>query len=326
MNTEMNTAFVHMNPPERWWTVASSAGCTSLSSSEDGFDSCEGPLAGNWGAKEKICGIYCWVTENGDAYVGQSVNIRNRLKQHFIAHRDLLFAAFQEFAKSRLDAEEAKAVRCFETEFPLRNIKLVKSSATHLPIDDFITPNDQSYFVENGNRASWLREPRREMPLLEVRQRSKLRVLEQDESYALIKNLVTEFVIRCVPRPIATENRFWSVTYFPEGWTIVRVNVGQQEQFTINTHGEDLFVRLLAPIRYSGWLTRPIYKTKSYVSKLSLEKFKGLLQDNAQTEPVRELSIWLARHTTPLNIGSHCPALFQPDQSARELAMRRSSA
>ena len=279
---------------------------------EDGFDSVWADGLDTQKLQKRRSAIYFWMAENGEAYVGQAVDVQSRLRQHFKNHRDLVSAAFIDVGEGLLDSEERRLVALAEREFPLRNIKLVKKSASHLPLDDFMTLPEQDDFVRRGISEFHLKETRREFPILAARSRVKIDRFQSDgEAGQVLKSLVTTFVLSAIPRPLATENRFWSVTYL--GPRSARINVGQQELFTCNVLDGEVVVRVIAPKRLRWFAPRTSYETGDFENVLSESAFRKLSSSSRKFRPVRERAVWLARHTTPLNLASHCPWLFDPD-------------
>jgi hypothetical protein len=200
--------------------------------------------------------------------------------------------------------------------FALRNVKLVGRTATHRPLDDLMARADQDHFVEHGNRPEWEQEPRDAFPLLHVRSRPKRRQFdgEIDRAQAL-RSFMRTLVLALVPRPWVTEGRFWSLTWLGRGF--VRLNVGQQELATVDmVDPEHCSVRLLAPQRLTWFAARSGYETRDFENRLSLNRAMHLLVNRAKARPVRERALWLARHTTPLNLRSHCPWLLDAEAEA----------
>jgi hypothetical protein len=77
----------------RWADEAEKLGFTDYLSAEDGFRTC---LNTNLGWRNgKACGVYFWIAEDGETYVGETLNARSRLMQHLRNHPDLRYACFQ---------------------------------------------------------------------------------------------------------------------------------------------------------------------------------------------------------------------------------------
>ena len=120
------------------------------------------------------------------------------------------------------------------------------------------------------------------------------------------------YLEKCIPVLASTENRFWSVTLFPQTGTFLRINAGQQEVFTvIDGDGRAILAR---PLALESMLYRsfggPLYSTKSYAYRVPSEEFATWLTPKRLLS-CRKLVVWLMCHTTPLNNGSHCPQIVR---------------
>jgi hypothetical protein len=93
------------------------------------------------------------------------------------------------------------------------------------------------------------------------------------------------FISNCIPNPASTENRFWSVTLYPQQGTLLRVNSGQQEVFTVFDADGDgyLVARPLASkwLNVKEFLEGPHYKTQSFAYFVDLSDFCRLVYRRA---------------------------------------------
>jgi hypothetical protein len=78
-----------------WVQYSQSLGFVDFVSPEDDFFT---ELFSNakW-SRHAASGIYTWITDSGEAFVGKAVKVRSRLKQHWNNHRKIAYAAFQPF-------------------------------------------------------------------------------------------------------------------------------------------------------------------------------------------------------------------------------------
>ena len=281
-------------------------GFTDFVSSEDGFKTKEGNAWSNAGST----GIYFWIAENGEAYVGQAKNVRRRLLQHWKVHRDILEAAFQPVDGNDLDAVEADLIKRVGKAYPTRNIKLALETAAYVPFDQFMSASQRHGFLLGERQECAL--DWRALRILEQKQAQRFRRLQQEPCYHELLGCLRTYIENCIPVPASTENRFWSVTLFPQSGTFLRVNAGQQEVFTvIDDDGRAILAR---PLAFASMLYRslrgPLYSTKSYAYFVPREKFATWLTPKRLVS-CRKLVVWLMRHTTPLNNGSHCPQIVR---------------
>lgn len=294
-----------------WSKVALSLGMNDFTLAEDGFSDvlCQGKEPRPF--EKRKSGIYFWRAENGETYIGQAVDIQARLRQHFRNHRDLVYAGYVPFSPDRLDEMERILVAKAERSFPMRNVKLVQSSARHMPFDSIVPVHDQERFTESGSRPEWLHDARREFPMLAVRTRAKRARFEAlGERAGLLLSAISQFVTSAIPRPHLTEARFWSVS-FP-GQMTARINVGQQEVTTCAIEGDSARVRVVAPARLEWFARWTPYETGDFENRFSFSKAVTVFASDKKMKSVRERIIWLARHTTPLHLRSHCPWLYMP--------------
>lgn len=292
----------------RWQTAVAAMGFTDFISPEDGFRT----LDGSFWPGSNSSGIYCWIAENGEAYVGQAVSVRRRLLDHWKVHRDMVAAAFMKLDPEKLDEVERDCVNDISNLFATRNIKHALSTSSFVPFDAFVTEAERHAFL-CGSSPTWdLRW--RDLQILEPKQGAKFRCMRQERRFKEILDALKIFISNCIPNPAFTENRFWSVTLYPQPLTKLRVNAGQQEVFTVlEGNGEDsLFARPLAKKRLNvkEYMEGPGYKTQSFAYFIEIDDLDRWFTTE-HIVAVRELVVWLMRHTTSLNNGSHCPQVIR---------------
>lgn len=290
----------------KWVLHAQSLGFTEFVTPEDGFST---ELTSNkvWG-RSSTCGVYTWITETGDAYVGQAVKVRARLQQHWKIHRSIVYAAFQPVEREDLNVEEPRLIAAMETAFPVLNIAFAKSSTTTVPFDRVVTQDERQEFLNGGRLAEnidW-----QQWPLLVRKQSEKFNYLMTDSLYSIVLDSIRTFVERCIPKPRTTEVRFWSVTVLNDSPSYFRLNVGQQEVFTLWMDETKLYARVLAKVKLLSDAEGPHYVTNSYANFVPVEDFNQWLNGKNLTA-CRELVTWLMRHTTPINSRSHCPQVIR---------------
>lgn len=293
-------------PFQEWASMAAELGFVDFLSAEDGFRTCFD--SGRAWRNHKACGVYFWIAEDGETYVGETVNARGRLLEHARNHLDLRYACFQPIPLEQRKLREAELIEHVNRVYPTRNIKRAVSSAAHVPFDQFVSSAQREAHLQGElieDEGAW-----RDLPLLtqkHARQFARFRALADADQ---ILGAVFFYVWSVMPRPLATEGRFWSVSLFV-GPHLLRINAGQQEVFTVS-RGEDreLGARVLAPRPLTLDAEGPVYQTKSYVHWLRLEELPEWLEGDRLIAS-RELAIRLMRHTTALNSASHCPQMVR---------------
>ena len=175
-------------------------------------------------------GIYFWLAEDGETYVGQSLNPQSRLREHWRNHRDIVRACFVPCAATDLDRLEAELIEEAGRHFLLRNIKLAVATAREVPFDTLISSDERERFLAGHDlKAGCWNEFEH---LTQVQKHKFSRFLAVARAIEALTAL--QLFVRCaIPKPAATEVKFWSATIFPSR-RFVRLNAGQQEVFTVN--------------------------------------------------------------------------------------------
>ena len=132
---------VESNHAVRWSDLAARSGFVDFLSPEDGFKTCvrTGQL---WSNKDRP-GIYFWLAEDGEAYIGQSVTPRSGLRQHVRDHGDLVRACFMPCPESDLNRVEEELINRLGGHFPLRNIKLAVATSREVPFDELVDATER---------------------------------------------------------------------------------------------------------------------------------------------------------------------------------------
>ena len=291
------------DPSELWLKIARENGFEDFLMAANGFGRSTSSRR-RWANRNRP-GIYFWLTENGEAYIGQSVRPLARLRQHQRHHGDITHAAFQRCPRQGLNALEQKLVEIAGRHFTLRNIKFAVSTASPVALDQLISPAEQALFVAGGDLEDG------DWPPLDDHVRLQSRKFEQflahrDSASAL--EALQLFVCRAIPKPAATEAKFWSVSLFADR-CFVRVNAGHQEVFTYDARANR--VELFSD-RSLSWLGswRTSYQVPSWVNWVRPAHLDQWLAGERLLS-CRRLVVRLMRHTQALNSGSHCPQLLR---------------
>lgn len=290
--------------PERFLDRAEFAlanGFTRLFTLDDDFRECR---LSESSERPKSGGIYFWVAANGVAYVGKATSFFSRLRAHQRKHDDIVFAFFKPLAKTLRDEAERNLIQSSEKRFGTRNIKYAADTTVRVPLDDLVSQDEREAFL----RGDTVPDPNewRELPELAEKQANKFRRCAQSERFATVLIAVRQYLHAAIPKPSATEVRFWSITLFDD--TSIRINVGQQEVFTVDEYDGQLLARVLTSVPRLGVVEGPIYETGSFVSAVSVDFLETWLTGRRLLS-CRRLVINLMRHTRAINFGSHCPQI-----------------
>ncbi len=288
-----------------WANHMAELGFIDFLAAEDGF-SLEQRTGEKW-FRANDCGVYTWVTGSGETYTGQALRARMRLKQHWKNYRDIVYAAFAPVPLELLNKEEPRLIAAVEALYPVLNIKFAQSSASVVPLDRVVSHEQIRLFMEGCPADAEI--PWREFPILHRKQARRFAVFKNDELYLEAIEALRIYVSRCVPLPSATEAGFWSVTILNESPHVFRINVGQQEVFSLWVE-DGIYARVLAREQLDDRCFGPLYVTNSYDNRIPLRNLKEWLMGE-KTIACRKLVIWLMRHTAPLQQGSHCPQIVR---------------
>lgn len=96
---------------------------------------------------EKLCGIYCLTNKiNGKKYIGQSVDIKRRLSEHYYKpNNQVVSQAIKKYGRENFIMDVVEL--CDETELDKLEIKYIKEHNTHVS-------NGLGYNVDNGGKGS----------------------------------------------------------------------------------------------------------------------------------------------------------------------------
>lgn len=174
-------------------------------------------------ADEDCCGIYVLEFENGEFYVGQSLDVRKRFVNHcrdtyhHPAWGDITHVSFTAHPAQELNVGEAMLIRHLQKEGKqLRNRSRNLFHEQPSPLDDIIPPVDQYHWADSdylGREADRLTadEIGRVIAILPTAA-SKMSRLPHYE--ACLRDLAA-FIDLVLPAPLATMERFWTISDMP---------------------------------------------------------------------------------------------------------------
>lgn len=289
----------------RWQTLAARFNFADFLNPQDGFRKCDG-TSEPWTSKDQP-GIYFYLADDGQGYIGQSIVPQSRLRQHLREQGDVVKACFKPCPERDLDRVEAELISQLEAHIPLRNIKLAVSTSREVPFDELINPAERERFLAGSelSQGAW-----KDFPQLVRIQASKFAKFQQRDGGPEALAAARLFIQRAIPKPAETEASFWSVTLFPRT-CFLRINVGQQEVFTAQGRAGGCDVRVFSDKRISLFRSsKARYQVPSYETGFAASALeKWLVRDALKS--CRRLVVRLMRHTTTLNSGSHCPQVVR---------------
>ena len=292
----------------------------------------------------QCCGIYVLHLAGGACYVGQSVNIIQRLAQH-----RRTYAAIEQISilplrrdKALLDTCEVETIRALEQAgAALLNIVHASITIQSSPFDLVVPPDEQRRWLDSDP----LRPPDSGAPLgmvsaeLRAKTAERLARLLQRPDQAELLELLRCYLRTCVPWPERTEAAFWSASCFPSTNSglcprLVCFNMNTMEVFVVQYSKREPD-QLAAFINLSKEALRQTYPTNSafrrrhpqanveqadyaaagldqlQVTVEGREALRQLLGDPAVLRAARLLNLHLMRKRDNLYRQYHCYALAE---------------
>ncbi|WP_027497798.1 hypothetical protein [Rhodococcus sp. JG-3] len=188
----------------------------------------------------KTCGLYLLEFADGQAYVGISIDIKARLKQHAVNHPDILTFRVRPMSGTSIELRRVERALVHSAEaagLTLRNREHASAIVGLSTLDAVVSPDEQ---------AEWSRNPlavnRQDVSLGVEYSDSQLAAhagtyarLQAHPRYADIVRALGTYLNACVPFPSRTEGTFWTVSCFPGSskTLILRVSMSMLETFFI---------------------------------------------------------------------------------------------
>ncbi|GII99988.1 hypothetical protein CLV28_3067 [Sediminihabitans luteus] len=160
------------------------------------------------------CGIFMLHFANGQAYIGQSVDVVRRYADHRHDGKchDIVAVSFRNEPASRLSIAEVASVRAFEKPGHLRNILLTSQPSGPSSLDLYVPP---------AARHAWLDGTSREPATAErnvdtAREPSTgFKRLSRRRDFPQVCETVATYVSSTLLWPRSTESRFWTLSAMP---------------------------------------------------------------------------------------------------------------
>lgn len=161
-------------------------------------------------------GVYVLHFANGEAYVGQAVNVVSRWAAHRRRWNDIACLEFTRIPRSRLDEVERSQIRARQATISLRNISHARGSIQgKTDLDLTITHSDQFAWLNQDDFDIPDTDERVDLPSLRIANRGKYRHLRQRDDFDALCNALTNYLVLTVPCPRATELTFWALSALP---------------------------------------------------------------------------------------------------------------
>lgn len=195
-----------------------------------------------FGLDRKLCGIYTLDFENGERYVGQTIDLVSRISSHRRRWDDIVAVSFVECGPEDLNGLERAMIADAERQHKVRNRAFTKMPGG---------PSELDFVVDVQQQAEWLNGVQPAYPLdertraAERRQRTRKKFVELSEhpDYPETLDDLTAYVNAVIPWPSVTGGLYWGVSAVPgTGRTADR-----RRLFTVNAHNVELLFMLHFP-------------------------------------------------------------------------------
>lgn len=198
-------------------------------------------LSGLLNAKAHL-GIYVLYFQDGSYYVGQSIDVDQRFKQHRHYWKEPICGfSFKPVKPYELDEEERIAIEGFkalrkslpkEQQFQFRNIKGNEYRRGEADFDFVMPPIEQDKWLADTNKTD-IRGKRAEYPELRTQYAERFQRKFLKKPFAQDVLEVTRAYVRAtIPAMLQTEAVFWAASCLPKSYVYTRINIYWQEIFT----------------------------------------------------------------------------------------------
>lgn len=186
-----------------------------------------------------VCGIYILHFRNNEFYVGLAKNVVRRYSQHRRNHVDIERISFKPTTDKLLKAVEANDIDFFKSRLRLRNIDGMEDLIIERNVDNIINTEKAQLFVTDLDFNDFTGEKYvNDILHSNYLYQKSFKQLAQASFYTKLFTAVRRYILTCIPMPVKTEYKFWSITCFPlkvsnRCHTVLRLNIYQQEVFTV---------------------------------------------------------------------------------------------
>lgn len=202
------------------------------------------------------CGIYVLHFSDGEAYVGQALDVLTRFASHRRRWGDIVAVQFAPARPEALDELERQTIQDYERKkHPLRNVALVGLPMGESTLDVVIDRIDQQQWLLKPHTTEGYDLTAR-VGLARQRQSegrsARFLQLADRPDYEMIRAVLWDYLMVAVPWPHETESRFWSVTAMPSTNRSSR----HRRLCAISVNNVETLVLMEDRHRWRGWTPR----------------------------------------------------------------------
>jgi hypothetical protein len=162
------------------------------------------------------CGIYVLSFGNGEQYVGQSVDVVTRFAAHRRRWADIVTLDWHTCHEGVLDEREKGVIAAkLAADRKLRNILWARGPLGASPLDCTVTPDDQLAWLNGEDPFDAGTIERHVDEAQRIKKHAVFETLQRDPFFVWTVLALNLFVKATIPRPAATERKFWVLTAMP---------------------------------------------------------------------------------------------------------------
>ncbi|MCA2991693.1 serine/threonine-protein kinase [Gemmatimonas sp.] len=193
---------------------------------------------------------------NGEYYVGRSTHLRSRIMTHSVKHADLVWVCFSYLRRSAslkqaLQEAEANAISAMHARLhphgiSTRGVDRVPWTPKRTPLNALVTAEEQlAWLRESAAKLEDGERPPRhdDAPIVAER----FEYLASLPEWPDVQRFLSEYARCIIPKPRATEVRYWMTSCFPHEGLAVRLNVGWQTAVDLFIDHEGAAVHFYVP-------------------------------------------------------------------------------
>lgn len=167
-------------------------------------------------APHERCGIYVLGFANGEQYVGQSVDVVSRFAAHRRRWADIVSLDWHACTADLLDKREQGVIASkLWAGGKLRNITHARGPLGVSPLDGTVAPDEQLAWLNGGDPFGGDDAERTIDEALQAKKRPAYEQLRADPFFPYAALAFHYFINETIPRPAATERKFWVLTAMP---------------------------------------------------------------------------------------------------------------
>ena len=162
------------------------------------------------------CGIYVLAFDNGEQYVGQSLDVVARFASHRRRWADIVTLDWHTCDKAVLDERERGVIAAkLAAGRNLRNIRWARGPLAVSPLDSTVAPDQQLAWLNGEDPFHAGTSERHVDEAQRIKKHATFEKLQKDPFFAWTVLALNLFVKATIPRPAATERKFWVLTAMP---------------------------------------------------------------------------------------------------------------